>query len=74
MKLIQVYDQEGIEVGLVDVSECSCDDKDLNEVLEGAFNIEDIVDREQLLEEYGIFQVYICGSENINIKEKDEDE
>jgi hypothetical protein len=68
MKLVQVYDQDGIELGLVDVSECGCGDACFNTVVEEAFNMEDAIEREQYLEEYGIFQTYIDRSIHINLK------
>ena len=68
MKLVQVYDQDGIELGLVDMSECGCSDVEFETVIEEAFNIEDAIEKEQYLEEYGIFQTYIDRSININLK------
>ena len=68
MKLVQVYDQDGIKLGLVDVSECGISNVEFETVIEKAFNSEDADDREQYLEEYGIFQTYIDSSININLK------
>ena len=68
MKLVQVYDQDGIELGLVDVSECGSSDVEFEAVVEEAFNMEDAIEREQYLEEYGIFQTYIDRGININLK------
>jgi len=67
MKLLQVYDQDGIKLGLVDVSECGTSDKEVGAVLTEAFNTEDAIDREELLEEHGIFQVYIESGINIQL-------
>ena len=68
MKLVQVYDQDGFQIGLVDISESGSPDEELQIVIEEAFNMEDATEKEQYLEEYGIFQVYIDRGINIKLK------
>ncbi len=67
MKLLQVYDQDGVKLGLVDMSECGVDDKDVAEVLRVAFNESDAILRDGILLEAGIEQVYINDSEHIHL-------
>ncbi len=57
MKLIQIYDQDGEQAGLYNVSETHCPDDQLQTAFNEAFETED--PDEELYEKWGIVRCFV---------------